>query len=203
MASFIELLIVLLSAFGLNLIPFAGPSNLFIASTAALGIANADAATLVTIGFLVALGASLAKSVHYMVTFFIGKHLSEKRRQKIDIQANKIKKWAFLLLFSAAASPIPDEPVVVPLGLMKYSPAKFFSAFFLGKMAITVVGAFLGDWVKESFSSWISSEAMIAISVILTIVVTVVLLKVDVDKWMTKIFKRKHSKKTEPEQQSQ
>ncbi|MCW4005877.1 MAG: VTT domain-containing protein [Candidatus Bathyarchaeota archaeon] len=199
MASFIELLIVLLSAFGLNLIPFAGPSNLFIASTAALGIANADATTLVAIGFLVALGASLAKSVHYMVTFFIGKRLSENRRRKLDVQAKKVKKWAFLLLFSAAASPIPDEPVVVPLGLMKYSPVKFFSAFFLGKITITIAGAFLGDWVKGATAGWISSEVMIAISIVLTIVVTVVLLKVDIDKWLTKIFKRKTIPEEEPQ----
>jgi len=33
MASFIELLVVLLSSFGLNLIPFASPSNLFIVQT--------------------------------------------------------------------------------------------------------------------------------------------------------------------------
>ena len=191
MASIIELLVILFSSFGLNLIPFAGPSNLFIASTAALSIVDADPATLVAVGFLVALGSALAKSIHYLVTFFVSKHLSEKRRQRLDADALKVKRWAFLLLFAAAATPIPDEPVVIPMGLMKYSPTKFFTAFFLGKLSITVLGAFLGSWTKSAFSEWLSTDVMIVLSVVLTIVVTVILLKVDMGKIAEKIFRRK------------
>jgi uncharacterized membrane protein YdjX (TVP38/TMEM64 family) len=191
MASFIELIIVLLTAFGFNLIPFAGPSNLFIASTAALSIGATDFPTLAAVGFLVASGAALAKSVHYLVTFFVSKHLSEKRRERLDAEGKKIKKWAFLLLFAAAATPIPDEPVVIPLGLMKYSPAKFFTAFFLGKLSITIAGAFLGAWTKVTFSEWLSQDAMIIISIVLTVVITIILLKVDVGKLAEKILKRK------------
>ena len=191
MASIIELLVILLSSFGLNLIPFAGPSNLFIASTAALSIVNADPATLVAVGFLVALGSASAKSIHYMVTFFVSKHLSEKRRQRLDAEALKVKRWAFLLLYAAAATPIPDEPIVIPLGLMKYSLPKFFTAFFLGKLSITVLGAFLGSWTKSAFSEWLSTDTMIIVSVVLTIIVTIIVLKVDLGKIAEKILKRK------------
>jgi membrane protein DedA with SNARE-associated domain len=197
MASLIELLVVLLSSFGFNLIPFAGPSNLFIASNFALILGVADPATLVAIGFLVALGAALAKSIHYLVTFFVSKHLSEKRRRRLDAEALKVKRWAFLLLFVAAATPIPDEPVIIPLGLLKYSPVKFFSAFFFGKLSITVVGAFLGGWTKSTFSEWLSPEAMIALSIVLTIVVTVILLKVDVGKLAERFLKRKTGAQTQ------
>jgi membrane protein DedA with SNARE-associated domain len=193
MASVVELLVVWLLSFGFNLIPFAGPSNLFIASNAALMLNAIDPSTLVAIGFLVALGAALAKSVHYLVTFFVSKHLSEKQRQRLDAEALKIRRWAFLLLFAAAATPIPDEPVVIPLGLLKYSPTKFFAAFFLGKLSITVVGAFLGSWTKSTFSEWLSPEAMIVLSIVLTVVITVILLKVDVGKLAERILKRKAS----------
>ncbi len=182
MTSIIELLFVLLSSFGFNLIPFAGPSNLFIASNAALFLQTSDPVVLVAIGFLVALGASFAKSVHYMVTFFVGKHLKGKQRLRLDQDAAKLRRWAFWLLFAAAASPIPDEPIVIPLGLMKYSPSKFFTAFFLGKLSITVVGAFLGAWTKSALSEWLSPELMVTLSVALTIVITVILLKVDLGK---------------------
>ena len=192
MTSFIELIVVvLLGSFGVNLIPFAGPSNLFIASNFALILAVGDPATLVAIGFLVALGAALAKSIHYIITFFVSKHLNEKHRRRLDAEAMKVKRWASLLLFAAAATPIPDEPVVIPLGLMKYSPVKFFSAFFLGKLSITVVGAFLGSWTQSTLSEWLSPEVMISLSIILTIVVTVVLLKVDIGKLLDRFFKRK------------
>jgi uncharacterized membrane protein YdjX (TVP38/TMEM64 family) len=188
MASMIELIIIFLTSLGFNLIPFAGPSNLLIASNAVLLI-EADAWTLLAIGFLVATGASVAKSVHYLITFFVSQHLSEKRKQRLDEQAAKVKRWAFLLLYVAAATPIPDEPVVIPLGLMKYSPTKFFAAFFLGKLTITIAGAFFGAWTKSTFLEWLSPEVMIVLSIVLTIVITVILLKVDVGKLAQKIQK--------------
>lgn len=190
MASPIELILVLLTSFGFNMIPFAGPSNIFIASNSAIMLDSTDPTTLVAIGFLVAIGAALAKSIHYLVTFFIGKHLSQNRRQRLDADAVKVKRWAFWLLYIAAATPIPDEPIVIPLGLMKYSISKFFTAFFLGKLSITIIGAFLGAWTKSVFSEWFSPELTIALSVVLTIVVTAILLKVDVGKLIERIRER-------------
>jgi membrane protein YqaA with SNARE-associated domain len=187
MASIYELLSVLFVSFGLNLIPFASPSNLFIASNAAL-LVESDPLTL---GFLVALGSACAKGIHYIITFFVSKHLSEKRRQRLDAEGLKIKRWAFLLLFVAAATPIPDEPVVIPLGLLKYNPVKFFVAFFLGKLSITIIGAYMGKWSEGVFSSVISQEVLIVISIILTLCITILLLKVDLGKVMKKILKRK------------
>jgi membrane protein DedA with SNARE-associated domain len=205
MTSIIEFMILFLTALGFNLIPFAGPSNLLIASSAAIGMVNPDASTLVVIGFLIALAASLAKGAHYMVTFFVSKHLSEKKRQRLDADAAKVRRWAFPLLFLAAASPIPDEPIVIPLGLMKYSPPKFFLAYFLGKLLITIVGAFLGNIAGDFLGNWFSPEATFIISIvasiILTVIITVIILKVDLGKLARKIFRRKKTEKTDEVQE--
>ncbi len=187
MVSFIDLIFVLVTSFGLNIIPFAGPSNLFIASNAALILNSSEPSILVTIGFLVAVGAALAKSVHYLVTFFIGGRLSGKRRERLDADAVKVRRWAFWLLFIAAATPIPDEPVVIPLGLMKYNVTKFFIAFFFGKLLITIMGAFFGIWTKGVLSEWLSPAATIILSVVLTVTITIILLKVDVGKLAERI----------------
>jgi membrane protein DedA with SNARE-associated domain len=201
MALIIEFVIIFLTAFGFNLIPFAGPSNLLIASTAAIGLGNADASTLVLIGVSIALGAALAKGIHYMVTFFISGHLSPKRQARLDADAAKIKRWAMPLLFLVAASPLPDEPVVIPLGLMKYSPAKFFLSYFLGKLTIAVAGAFIGQEASNLFSGWLSPEVIVAISIILTIVITIILLKVDLGKLAERFFKKKSQENTESSQE--
>ena len=195
MTLLIELFFVLLTAFGFNLIPFAGPSNLLIASNAALLMGATDPWILVAIGFLVALGASFAKGLHYLITFFVGKRLKGKQRERLEEDRAKLKRWAFWLLFLAAATPIPDEPIVIPLGLMKYNPSKFFAAFFSGKLSITVVGAFLGAWGGHAFSEWLSPEVTVALSIILTVVITIILLKVDVGKIADKINKKYLAKK--------
>jgi membrane protein DedA with SNARE-associated domain len=198
MATPIELIVIFVTSFGLNLIPFAGPSNLLIASTAAIGLGSTDPATMVLVGVLIALAASLAKGIHYMVTFFVSGHLSQKRQERLHTDARKIRRWAFPLLLLAAASPIPDEPIVIPLGLMKYSPVKFFGAYFLGKLAIAIAGVFLGGLAGTAVEQWfgLSTEATfilsIFVSVILTILITFILLKVDLDKLMEKHMHRKH-----------
>jgi membrane protein YqaA with SNARE-associated domain len=192
MSLFIELITVFLTSFGLGLIPFAGPSTLFIASNAVVILGITDAPTLVAVAFLVAFGSALAKSVHYMVTFFASKRLSPARQQRLNASAQKINRWAFLLLFGAASTPIPDDPIVIPLGLTKYSPYKFFIAYFLGKIIITLIGAFIGSWTGQMLSEWLTPEVTIVTSIILTVVFTVVLLKVDLGKLTERILRKNH-----------
>ena len=186
MAALYELLSILVTSFALNLIPFAGPSNLFIASNVAL-LVNVDP---LTIGFLVALGAASAKLIHYLITFFVSGFIGEQRRKRLNAAGLKLKHWAFLALFIVAATPLPDEPVIIPLGLMKYSPIKFYLSYFLGKLSITIVGAYLGRFSQQFLAPWLSPEILVVASIILTILVTVVLLKVDVAKIAKKIFRR-------------
>ena len=183
----IELLTILLTSFALNLIPFASPSNLLIASNAAL-LGTADP---ISIGFLVAIGAAIAKFIHYIVTFFISGHIGEQRRKRLDAVAPRLRRWGFVALFIVAATPIPDEPVVIPLGLLKYNPAKFLLAYFAGKLSITVAGAYLGRLGEGLLGSVISQEAIIIVSIVLTIAITVMLLKVDVEKIAQKVLRRK------------
>jgi membrane protein YqaA with SNARE-associated domain len=175
----------------LGLIPFVGPSDLLIASNAAL-LVKADPFSL---GFLVALGSASAKLVHYIATFFLGNFLSEKRRKNIDAVSLRVKKWAFLGLFVACATPIPDEPVIIPLGLMKYNPAKFYLAAFLGKVSITVVGAYLGIMGGGFLFSFISNGVFIVLSIILTIAVTIMLLKIDLGKIAERMLRRTKKQK--------
>jgi membrane protein YqaA with SNARE-associated domain len=186
MASLYELLGVLLASFGINLIPFAGPSNLLIAANAAL-IVNADPWT---IGFLVAVGSASAKLIHYVITFFAGNLLNAKRGKILDAESQRVKRWAFPALFVAAATPIPDDPVVVSLGLFKYNPIKFYLAVFLGKLSITIIGAYLGMTGSGLFSSILSQQIMVVVSILLTVAVTLLLLKIDVGKILHGIEKR-------------
>jgi len=186
MAILIELFSVILISFGLNLIPFASPSNLLIASNAAL-LVDTDP---LSIGVLVALGATCAKLIHYGISFFIGKHVGEERRRRLDAVASKTKRWAFLAVFVAAATPIPDEPVIVPLGLTKYNPGKFSLAYFSGKFCVASLGAFLGGLGEELLSGFMNQVVLMVISIVLTLVITVIMLRVDLSGIAERILKK-------------
>jgi len=199
MLSIIGFILVFLLSFVLNLIPFAGPSNMFIAAWAVIitGLGNADSTSLLIIGIIVALGATLAKGIHYGATFFIGKRLNEKKFVKFETNATRVKKWAFLLLYVAAATPIPDEPIVITLGLMKYSITKFFISYFLGKLSIAVLGAFMGNIMGGAVSEWLSPTMMLIsmaiMSAVLTILMVVIMFKVDLDKLAYRLMGKSQS----------
>jgi membrane protein DedA with SNARE-associated domain len=194
LASLIDVLAILFTSFALNLVPFAGPSNLLIASNVSL----MSAVDPLGIGFLVAVGSATAKFIHYIVIFFLGKHIKEERRKRLDAVAPKLRRWGFIALFVAAATPIPDEPVIVPLGLSKYNPGKFFLAIFTGKLSITIAGAYFGKLGENMFSSILSQEALITISIVLTIAFTLILLKVDVIGLLEKALQRKQTRVPSP-----
>jgi len=143
------------------------------------------------VGSLVAFGSASAKLVHYAATFFIGSLVNDERRKLFNNLSQKVGRWAFIALYVAAATPIPDEPIVIPLGLLKYNPIKFYLAYFLGKLSITIPGAYMGETAKNLLESTINQQIMIAVSIILTIAITIILLKVDISKILRNI-KRKN-----------
>ncbi|MCL2172275.1 MAG: VTT domain-containing protein [Nitrososphaerota archaeon] len=207
-----------LVAFGLNLIPFVGPSNMIIAANAGYSLDNGDVTSFLFIGIITALGATLAKSTHYVVTFFISQqlnenkqtspdqtkslrhrlqlfisqHLSGKKYTTLNANTTKIKNRAFLSIYLAAATPIPDEPIVITLGLMKYSITKFVGAYFLGKLTIAGIGAFLGNTMSSISAEHISQEMLIVMSIVLTIIMMIILLKVDLGKLFNRLRGKSH-----------
>jgi membrane protein DedA with SNARE-associated domain len=183
----LEVLTILVTSFIFNLIPFAGPSNLLIASNAAV-LASVEP---YIVGIMVATGSATAKFIHYLVMFFLGKHVGKERRKRLDENSEEIKKWAIPALFIVAATPLPDEPIVIPLGLLKYNPGKLFLAYFAGKLLIGVVGAYLGIYALQMFGSMFTQEVFITLSIVATVVITIVFLKVDIKKLAERILKRK------------
>ena len=50
-----------------------------------------------------------------------------------------VKRYGAGAAFFAAATPIPDDLVYVPLGLAKYNPRKFFVATLSGKLVLCYI----------------------------------------------------------------
>ena len=103
-----------------------------------------------------AFGASIGKTVSYIIGLG-GKELLEK---KYDKQLKKFKKtfekynpaiWLFLI----GATPLPDDPVVILCGMIRYDFRKYFIALFLGKLVLslilTLAGFYSITWVLHYF----------------------------------------------------
>ena len=94
--------------------------------------------------------------------------MSEERIKSLDSERHRVEKWGGLALFIAAASPVPDDPLIIYAGFTKYNAIKFVLSYFLGKVAVTIPGALLGHVVGSYFESMPIVLASIALTALIT-----------------------------------
>jgi membrane protein YqaA with SNARE-associated domain len=166
--------------FAINMIPFLSPSNMVLAGAAVLtfsilgpvGITEA-----LLIGIIVAITATLAKLIHFYVVRGSRVVLSEKRLKSLDSEKQRVEKWGALALFIAAASPVPDDPLIVYVGLTKYNTAKFIISYFIGKVAVTIAGAVIALFGLTLGGGFFESMPIVVASIALTVIITGILFK--------------------------
>ncbi|MHA2362027.1 MAG: DedA family protein [Candidatus Thorarchaeota archaeon] len=157
--------------FIINMIPFFSPSNMVLAGVAAIALSAIMPWPVV--GLIVAVAATIAKLIHYYAVRGSRVVLSSERKQAIDREKVRVEKWGALALFIAAASPVPDDPLIVYVGLTRYCVPKFLVSYFVGKVAITLAGALIGSQI----SNLLEPMPIVLASLVLTIVIIGVLFK--------------------------
>ena len=156
---------LLVICFIINMIPFLSPSNMVLAGAAMLLLPGYNP---LLVGIIVAISATSAKLIHFFVVRGSRVVLSEERLQSLDAEKQRVEKWGALALFIAAASPIPDDPLIVYVGLTKYNTMKFIVSYFIGKVAVTIAGALIGYGVGGYFESMPIVLASIALTALIT-----------------------------------
>ena len=124
----------LVSFFG-SVIPFIPlPSFLFLATMAVGNQFNIH-----ILAILAAVTATLAKQIIFSISYSGRRIISEKTRKRMRPFERLVKKYGAAAAFVAAATPIPDDLVYIPLGLAKYNPRRFFVATLAGKIVLCYV----------------------------------------------------------------
>jgi membrane protein DedA with SNARE-associated domain len=107
------------------------------------------------IALVSAAGVVAAKTIIFFISYYGRKVLSDKTKQRMRPLQNLVSRYGWFGAFIAALTPIPDDIVYIPLGLAKYSPWKFATATFAGKIlmneAIVWSSFYLGRPFVESF----------------------------------------------------
>ena len=156
---------LLIVCFISNMIPFISPSNMVLAGAAMLLLPSFNP---FLVGVIVAIAAVSAKLIHYYVVRTSRTVMSEERIKSLDSERHRVEKWGALALFIAAASPVPDDPLIIYAGFTKYNAIKFVLSYFLGKVAVTIPGALLGHVVGSYFESMPIVLASIALTALIT-----------------------------------
>ena len=82
---------------------------------------------------IAALTATGAKQIIFYVSYGGRKIISEKTKKRMKPFQKLVKRYGGSAAFVAAATPIPDDLVYIPLGLAKYNPKKIFCCYIIGE----------------------------------------------------------------------
>jgi len=172
--------LTIVSFFG-SLIPFVPIPSFVLVATMAVG-EQFDIHILVVIA---AITSTAAKQIIFYASYGGRKIISEKTKKRMMPFQKLVKRYGGSAAFVAAATPIPDDLVYIPLGLAKYNPKRFFVATLLGKFVLYYVivlishdmGLSLLEPVRQQVDyPWAVYIGIIALGVAITVVVSLRLL---------------------------
>ena len=172
----------LVNFFG-SLVPFVPLPGFLLLATMSVG----DQFDLHILALLSAITATVAKQIIFYVSYGGRRIINEKTRKRMRPFERLVKRYGAGAAFFAAATPIPDDLVYVPLGLAKYNPKRFFIATLTGKIvlsyAIVFISHNLGLSLVEPFLENIDDATPVYIGIIIfgamMTAVVVLLLRLD------------------------
>ena len=182
--------LTIVSFFG-SLIPFVPIPSFVLVATMAAG-EQFDIHVLVLIA---ALTSTAAKQIIFYVSYGGRKIISEKTKKRMKPFQKLVKRYGGSAAFVAAATPIPDDLVYIPLGLAKYNPRRFFVATLLGKFVLYYVIVLISHYMGLSLLEPVLQEiddplpvyiGIIALGAAMTIVV-ILLLRLNWEKILGRI----------------
>lgn len=159
-------LLALVNFFG-SLIPFVPLPGFLLLATMSVG----DQYDLHILALVSAITATVAKQIIFYVSYGGRKIINEKTRKRMRPFERLIKRYGAGAAFFAAATPIPDDLVYVPLGLAKYNPKRFFIATLTGKIvlsySIVFISHHLGLSLVEPFLENVDDATPVYIGIVI------------------------------------
>jgi len=138
-------------------------------------------------------GAATGEFSGYLIGLGGRKVIGNRYKKKMDILLKLFKRFGPIVIFVFALTPLPDDLLFIPLGVMRYSlPVAFISALlgkFLSNLIIAYAGRLSLQVIIDIFG--VEGEGMslligTIIAVVLLVVVFVIMFKVDWEKRVEK-----------------
>jgi len=134
-------------------------------------------------------GAALGEFTGYLLGFYGRKVLSQERQRKMEALVKLFGRYGPLAIFAFALTPLPDDLLFIPLGILRYKFIKAFIPALLGKILMISLLAYFGQiganvilLIFGEGNEWIG---MIITAVLLGIIL-VMLLRIDWEKVLQK-----------------
>jgi membrane protein YqaA with SNARE-associated domain len=154
---------------------------------------------------LIALASSIGSAIGEFSGYILGfggrKALTQKYKRKMEFLAKIFEKFGPIAIFIFALTPLPDDLLFIPLGVMRYSLLKAFIPALIGKFCMSLIIAYSGRFsiqiIKDIFGvegDLMSALIGMMLAVVLLIIVLIVMFKLDWEKYFSKYLTEKEDK---------
>ena len=178
--------------FGIFLISLLGASSVFVPIPSTVIIFTLGASSTfdpLWIAVAAGIGAAIGEFSGYLIGFGGRRIISEKQKTKMEFLTKLFRKFGPILIFIFALTPLPDDLLFIPLGVMRYSVIRTFIPALLGKFFSNLIIAYSGrlslQIIKNLFG--VEGEGMsvligIILALVLMVIVFIIMFKVDWEK---------------------
>jgi membrane protein YqaA with SNARE-associated domain len=185
--------IFLISLIGALSIIFPIPYTVIIFTLGGLRVGEAWVFEPLWIAVAAGIGSAIGEFSGYLLGVGGRKVISEKYKKKMDFLVKVFNKYGSITIFLFALTPLPDDLLFIPMGVMRYSIIKAFIPALIGKFFMNLIVAYSGRFsiqiIRDIFgveSDWISALIGMVIAIALLIIVFVIMFKVNWEKYFEK-----------------
>jgi len=142
------------------------------------------------------LGSAIGEFAGYLLGYYGRRIISAERQRKMDFLLKLFGKWSPAAIFIFALTPLPDDLLFIPLGILRYNPLKAFVPAFAGKLLMCYILASFGKVYGDALSVLFGNEGWIGaiVTTVLLVLVIYALYKVDWEKVFDKYVSNKGAK---------
>jgi len=139
------------------------------------------------------IGSAVGEFSGYLLGFGGRRVISEKYKKKMEFLMKLFDRFGPIVIFLFALTPLPDDLLFIPLGVIRYSIARAFIPALIGKICMNFIVAYSGRFsiqiIRDIFgveSGWISALIGMVLAIVLLIIVFVIMFKFDWEKLFEK-----------------
>ena len=149
------------------------------------------------------IGSGIGEFSGYALGYYGRTMISKKRQRKMNYMVKVLNRYGSIVIFLFALTPLPDDLLFVPLGILRYSFIKAFIPCFLGKLLMCGILAFGGQLYYDVLliifgeMTWeieILTSIITAVALMLTLVA---MFKIDWEKLLKKYVDVEAKEKSE------
>lgn len=140
------------------------------------------------------LGSAFGELSGYVLGYFGRMLISEERRKKMDYMLKIFDRYGVAAIFLFALTPLPDDLLIIPLGIMRYNPIRFLIPCILGKTLMCLILSLGGRFSISLIRSLFGGEggwAATLVTLMLLVGVVIIMVKIDWEKIFLKYVEKR------------